>query len=100
MTPAASCGLLYPQLCWIIRLANFNALRFRNWSFTNKGFKMKYFLCVLGMVFIIEGLPYFIFPERLKIYLLKMTAIPDSTLRFLGISAMIVGLILLYFGRS
>ena len=61
---------------------------------------MKYFLCVLGMAFIIEGLPYFIFPEKLKIYLLKMTTMPDSTLRFIGISAMIVGLILLYLGRS
>ena len=61
---------------------------------------MKYFLCVLGMAFIIEGLPYFIFPEKLKIYLLKMTTMPDSTLRFIGISAMIIGLILLYLGRS
>ena len=61
---------------------------------------MKYFLCVLGMIFIIEGLPYFIFPEKLKIYLAKITTMPESTLRFLGISAMIIGLILLYFGRS
>jgi len=61
---------------------------------------MKYFLCVLGMVFIIEGLPYFLFPEKIKIYLLKITTMPVSTLRFLGISAMIAGLILLYFGRS
>ncbi len=61
---------------------------------------MKYFLCVLGMVFIVEGLPYFIFPEKLKIYLAKITAIPESTLRFLGISVMIIGLILIYFGRS
>ncbi|KQC10845.1 MAG: hypothetical protein APR62_11105 [Smithella sp. SDB] len=61
---------------------------------------MKFFLCVLGMVFIIEGLPYFLFPEKLKVYLLKITTIHDSTLRFLGISAMIVGLILIYFGRS
>jgi uncharacterized protein len=61
---------------------------------------MKYFLCVLGMLFIIEGLPYFIFPEKLKIYLVKITTIPESTLRFLGISAMIIGLILLYVGRS
>ena len=61
---------------------------------------MKYFLCVLCMVFIIEGLPYFIFPEKLKIYLLKITTMPDSTLRFLGISAMIAGLILLYLGQS
>jgi uncharacterized protein YjeT (DUF2065 family) len=61
---------------------------------------MKDFLCVLGMVFIIEGLPYFIFPEKLKIYLAKIITMPESTLRFLGISAMIIGLILLYFGRS
>jgi Uncharacterized protein conserved in bacteria (DUF2065). len=61
---------------------------------------MKYFLCVLGMIFIIEGLPYFIFPEKLKIYLAKIITMPESTLRFLGISAMIIGLILLYFGRS
>jgi uncharacterized protein YjeT (DUF2065 family) len=61
---------------------------------------MKDFLCVLGIVFIIEGLPYFLFPEKLKIYLTKITAMPDSTLRFLGISAMIIGLILLYFGRN
>jgi hypothetical protein len=61
---------------------------------------MKDFLCVLGMVFIIEGLPYFLFPQRLKIYLLKITTMPDFTLRFMGISAMVVGLLLLYFGRS
>jgi len=61
---------------------------------------MKDFLCVLGMVFIIEGLPYFIFPEKLKIYLAKIITMPEYTLRFLGISAMIIGLILLYFGRS
>jgi len=60
---------------------------------------MKDLLCALGLVFIIEGLPYFIFPGKLKNYLAKITSIPDSTLRFLGISAMIAGLILLYFGR-
>ena len=61
---------------------------------------MKYFLCVMGMVFIIEGLPYFVFPEKLKIYMLKITTVPESTLRFLGISAIIIGLVLLYFGRT
>ena len=60
---------------------------------------MDYFLCVLGMVLIIEGLPYLVFPEKLKMYLLKITTMPDSTLRFMGISVIIIGLILLYFGR-
>jgi len=61
--------------------------------------KMKDLLCVLGLVFIIEGLPYFVFPEKLKVYLAKIMTLPDSTLRFIGISSMILGLILLYFGR-
>jgi len=60
---------------------------------------MDYFLCVLGLVFIIEGLPYFLFPEKLKTYMLKMVELPPGTLRFLGISAMITGLALIYFGR-
>jgi uncharacterized protein len=61
---------------------------------------MKDLICALGIVFIIEGLPYFLFPEKLKIYLSKITSIPDSTLRFLGISSMVAGLLILYWGRS
>jgi uncharacterized protein YjeT (DUF2065 family) len=45
---------------------------------------MKYFLCVLGLVFVIEGLPYLTFPDKIKIYLLKLTEIPDSSLRIVG----------------
>ena len=60
---------------------------------------MDYFLCVLGMVFIIEGLPYLVFPEKLKIYLIKITTLPDTALRGFGIATVILGLILLYFGR-
>ena len=60
---------------------------------------MDYFLCVVGMVLIIEGLPYLVFPEKLKTYLTKIATLPDSTLRIFGIIAIIVGLVLLYFGR-
>ena len=60
---------------------------------------MKFFLCVLGMVFIVEGLPYFAFPERFKTYLLKLADVPDSTLRIMGLLSMIFGLILIFFGR-
>jgi uncharacterized protein YjeT (DUF2065 family) len=61
---------------------------------------MDYFLCVLGMVFIIEGLPYFLFPDKLKTYMTKINKLPGTTLRFIGISIMLVGLALLYFGRN
>lgn len=61
---------------------------------------MKDLLCVLGLIFIIEGLPYFVFPEKIKLYLAKVITLPDSTLRFAGITAMIVGLIILYIGKT
>jgi len=61
---------------------------------------MRIFLCALGLVFIIEGLPYFAFPEKIKFILLKVLALPESTLRIMGLLAMIIGLTLVYFGRS
>lgn len=61
---------------------------------------MEYFLCVLGMVFIIEGLPYFAFPDKVKSYIMKLQELPDSILRVLGLSAVVTGLILIYFGRT
>ncbi|OPY06584.1 MAG: hypothetical protein A4E68_02363 [Syntrophaceae bacterium PtaB.Bin095] len=61
---------------------------------------MDFFLCVLGMVFIIEGLPYFAFPDKIKLYLVKVTEIPDATLRMLGLAAMAAGLLLVYLGRT
>lgn len=59
---------------------------------------MKYFLCVMGMVLIVEGIPYFAFPDKLKSYLRKLIDIPDTTLRIMGSIAVIIGLILVYFG--
>jgi hypothetical protein len=61
---------------------------------------MKFFLCVIGMVLIIEGLPYFAFPEKLKTYFLKIHPVPDSTLRIFGLLAMVVGLLLVFLGRT
>jgi len=61
---------------------------------------MKFFLCVIGMVLIIEGLPYFAFPEKLKTYFLKIHTVPDSTLRIFGLLAMAVGLLLVFLGRT
>jgi uncharacterized protein len=51
------------------------------------------------MVFILEGLPYFVFSDKIKAYLLKLLDIPDSTLRVLGLLAMATGLFLLYLER-
>jgi uncharacterized protein len=61
---------------------------------------MDYFLCVIGMVFIVEGLPYLAFPDKLKTYLRKLADMPDTTLRIMGSIAVCIGLLLVYFGRS
>jgi uncharacterized protein YjeT (DUF2065 family) len=61
---------------------------------------MKYFLCVIGMVMIIEGLPYFAFPEKMKAWVQKIPEIPDDGLRRFGFLLMLIGLALIYWGRN
>jgi uncharacterized protein YjeT (DUF2065 family) len=61
---------------------------------------MRYFLCVIGMVMIVEGLPYFAFPEKMRSWLLKILETPDHTLRRVGMVMMAVGLVLVYLGRN
>jgi uncharacterized protein len=61
---------------------------------------MKYFFCVLGMVFVIEGLPYLTFPDKIKTYLRRLTEVPDTTLRILGAVAVILGLLLVFFATT
>ena len=52
------------------------------------------------MVLIVEGLPYFAFPDKIKAYLRKLTDIPDTTLRVIGSIAVITGLLLVHFGTG
>jgi uncharacterized protein YjeT (DUF2065 family) len=60
----------------------------------------KFFLCVIGLVLVLEGLPYFAFPEKLKSLYLKIQEASDTNLRMLGFLAMVVGLLLVYLGTS
>jgi uncharacterized protein len=60
---------------------------------------MKFFLCVIGMVMIIEGLPYFGFPENMKQMMKKVIEIPDDALRKFGFVLMLTGLVLVYIGK-
>ncbi|UCF92461.1 MAG: DUF2065 domain-containing protein [Desulfobacterales bacterium] len=60
---------------------------------------MKYFLCVLGMVLIVEGLPYFAIPAKMKRWVQRVLGTPDGALRKFGLFLMAVGLWLVYLGR-
>ena len=61
---------------------------------------MDFFLCVIGMVMIVEGLPYFAFPDRMKDMMQRVLGLPDNMLRQFGFVLMIAGLFLAYIGRS
>ncbi len=61
---------------------------------------MELFLCVVGMVFIVEGLPYFAFPDKMKALMRKVQELPDGSLRLFGLALMGAGLLLVYLGRG
>ena len=57
---------------------------------------MKFFLCVIGMVMIVEGLPYFAFPSKMKEMVLMMMGLDDEKLRRFGFFLMLTGLFIVY----
>ena len=61
---------------------------------------MEFFLCVIGMVMIVEGLPYFAFPNKMKSWIKKISVSSDSSLRKFGLVLMVLGLLLVYVGRN
>jgi len=60
---------------------------------------MDFFLCVLGMVMIVEGIPYFAFPDKMKVWVRKVLEMPDLQLRRTGLILMGIGLFLVYVGK-
>ena len=61
---------------------------------------MKLFLCVIGMVMIVEGLPYFAFPDKMKQMMQQILEMPDDVLRKLGFGLMLAGLLVTYLGAA
>jgi uncharacterized protein len=68
-------------------------------NFLTRG-TMDYFICVIGMVMIVEGLPYFAFPDRMKVWVQKVLEMPDTSLRRFGLVLMVLGMWLVYMGRN
>ncbi|MFQ5715665.1 MAG: DUF2065 domain-containing protein [Nitrospinales bacterium] len=61
---------------------------------------MSLFLCALGLMMIFEGIPYFCFPDKVKELARKLPEIADGTLRFIGFSLMLMGLLIVYLGKK
>ncbi|MBI5814962.1 MAG: DUF2065 domain-containing protein [Nitrospinae bacterium] len=59
----------------------------------------KLFLMVVGMVMIVEGVPYFIAPEQVKKVAGAITKANRRFLRLVGFALMMMGLSMVAFGR-
>lgn len=57
-------------------------------------------MMALGLAFVIEGAPYFLFPDRLGVLLRQLERVGPRALRLLGFMIMMTGLALLLLGRS
>jgi uncharacterized protein YjeT (DUF2065 family) len=55
---------------------------------------------VIGVVMIVEGIPWFLSPGGYKRLLLQLLPIGDSLLRLCGLALMLCGLLLVYLARS
>ena len=62
-------------------------------------FGLKYFLSVLALVFVIEGMPYFIAPSAVKKWLELIKALPDSVIRGTGLFFMLLGITILFIAQ-
>lgn len=60
---------------------------------------MRLLFCLLGLVLIVEGLPYLAFPDKMKRWLSQIQQVPDTQLRIIGFIAMCCGLLLTYIFR-
>jgi len=60
---------------------------------------MEFFLCVLGMVLVLEGLPYFAVPEKMKALMNMMQEQDDTTLRIVGGTLLVLGLLIVFLAR-
>jgi uncharacterized protein YjeT (DUF2065 family) len=56
---------------------------------------MKLLTLLLGLVLILEGLPYVAAPEAMQEWLKKLSGIHPSQLRSMGLVAMVIGLLII-----
>jgi len=55
---------------------------------------------ILGVVLIVEGIPWFMSPHGTKRMLGELFQMNDQTLRFIGLGLMLAGLFLVYLAKA
>jgi hypothetical protein len=61
---------------------------------------MDFLLVVIGVVMIVEGIPWFLAPGGYKRLLLQLLPMGDNILRVIGLTFMLCGLLLVYLVRG
>lgn len=57
---------------------------------------MKLFLLLIGMILILEGLPYVASPESMQEWLKKLSEMEPKTLRNFGLVSMVIGFVICF----
>ncbi len=60
---------------------------------------MKLLVSLLGLVLVLEGLPYAAFPEAMQKWLRQVVVMPPGVMRLFGFLAMGIGLLLCYLAQ-
>lgn len=61
---------------------------------------MKLFITLVGLILVLEGLPYLAFPEAMQRWLSQLCQMEPSQLRTIGLISMIIGFVVLFFARQ
>ena len=59
-------------------------------------FDMKLLTLLIGLVLVLEGLPYVAAPEAMQDWLKKLSSIRPGHLRFMGLFAMVIGVLIIF----
>jgi len=62
-------------------------------------FDTQLFLSALGLAFVIEGIPYFVWAEKMPRILLMLAESESGGLRKMGLAAIIIGIVIIFFAR-
>ncbi|MBN2333469.1 MAG: DUF2065 domain-containing protein [Deltaproteobacteria bacterium] len=60
---------------------------------------MKLFFTACGLALVIEGMPYFLFPSGIKRLLASLQEMPAQSLRLFGLTAMLIGVAIMYLAK-
>jgi uncharacterized protein YjeT (DUF2065 family) len=60
---------------------------------------MKLFVTLIGLLMVVEGLPYFAFPEKMQALMRQIEKMNPDYLRLVGLVSTLVGLVICYIAQ-